>query len=123
MPTGSPNRELARLGQLDRKLLAFAANAAARSFPREDHGVLARQLRRAAFGISATIAEGCGKSTRPENLRYLQMAAASAREVEDHLISAHGVGYIRTRRYQELIDEIHAIQNMIYGLIKNFPED
>jgi len=42
-----------------------------RQFPRVDHGVIAAQMRRAVISIPANIAEGCGKSSRKETVRFL----------------------------------------------------
>ena len=42
--------------------------------------VITSQLRRAGMSIAANIAEGCGKSSRSEVVRYLDIAAGSAAE-------------------------------------------
>ncbi|MEK7401561.1 MAG: four helix bundle protein [Gemmatimonadota bacterium] len=46
---------------------------------------LALQIRRAANSIHANIAEGNGRFTRPDYLRYLVIANGSLRELESHL--------------------------------------
>ena len=47
--------------------------------------VVTAQLRRSALSISATIAEGCGKGSRAETIRYLEIACGSVAESEHHL--------------------------------------
>jgi four helix bundle protein len=87
-----------------------------------DETVVTTQLRRAALSISATIAEGCGKSTRPETLRYLDMAAASAAETEHHLEVWRDVGGIDPGACEELLSRVGSIRRMIWALSRNLPE-
>jgi four helix bundle protein len=87
-----------------------------------DEAVVTRQLRRAALSISATIAEGCGKSTRPETLRYLDMAAGSAAETEHHLEVWRDLGGIDPRACDELLERVGSIRRMLWSLSANLPE-
>ena len=60
--------------------LVVALHPLLRRFSRDDHGVLAGQLRRAALSIPSCIAEGCGAGSRPETL-------ASAKSIQRMLTS------------------------------------
>jgi four helix bundle protein len=101
--------------------LAVAVSQVIRGFPRSDRGVVASQLRRAALSIPANIAEGCGKSSRKEVIRYFQIASASAMEVESHLHVATDLGYLPPKASEHTIGEIQAIQRMLGGLMKRLP--
>ena len=92
-----------------------------RQFPRADHGVIAAQIRRAAISIPANIAEGCGKSSRKETIRFLEMARASAAEAESHLEVASALSYVNARQYEMLRGELDAVQRMLNRLIQNLP--
>jgi four helix bundle protein len=92
-----------------------------RDFPRADHGVIAAQIRRAVISIPANIAEGCGRTSRKETTRFLQIAAGSAAEAESHLEVARALTYINARQYERLHGELDAIQRMLYRLIQNLP--
>jgi four helix bundle protein len=92
-----------------------------RAFPREDRQIIASQLRRSALSIATNIAEGCGKESRKETVRYLQIASGSAAETEHHLMVAADVGYIAHREQAELTGRAVAIQRMLHSLIRNLP--
>jgi four helix bundle protein len=101
--------------------LATAAHALSRKFPRSDRQAMASQLRRSALSIAANIAEGRGKSSRAEVLRYLQMAAGSATETENHLIQAADLGFISPKASAELSAKAVCIQRMLQSLCRTLP--
>jgi four helix bundle protein len=86
-----------------------------------DRGIVAGQLRRAALSIPANIAEGCGKSSRRETIRFLQIASGSARETEHHLIIAADLGFVSPRAREELTDDAKSIQRMLVALMNKLP--
>ena len=101
--------------------LVVATERVARSFPRVDRGVISSQLRRSAVSIPANIAEGCGKSSRKETLRFLQIAAGSAKETQNHVLIACELGYISDDVREDLLERLDAVQRMLNRLMKNFP--
>ena len=101
--------------------LANAVERASRTFPRADHGVVSSQLRRAAISIPANIAEGCGKSSRKETIRYFQIAAGSATEVENHLLIASDFGFLDPKARDDLIEQVKVTQRMLFKLMRNLP--
>jgi four helix bundle protein len=101
--------------------LIVALDALTRRFPRTDRGVVAGQLRRAALSIPANIAEGCGKSSRKETIRFFQIAAGSARETENHLLIAGDLHYLSADERDELTSQLKSIQRMLAGLMSRLP--
>jgi four helix bundle protein len=101
--------------------LAVALDAATRHFPKCDRGVVAGQLRRAAFSIPSNIAEGCGKGSRKETIRFLQIASGSAHETENHLMIAADLGYLSPAALDELGGQLKSIQRMLAGLMRRIP--
>lgn len=95
--------------------------AAVRRFPPRDRGVVSNQLRRAALSVHSNIAEGCGKSSRRETARILQIAAASAKETDSHLVIAGDLGLLHPVLSQQLIDQSRSIQRMLESLMRNIP--
>ena len=85
------------------------------------HSAVTSQLRRSALAIATNIAEGCGKSSRAETIRYLDIAAGSAAETEHHLEVARDVGAIDTKMCAELLARVTSIRRMLRGLIDKLP--
>ncbi|HEV7991425.1 MAG TPA: four helix bundle protein [Gemmatimonadaceae bacterium] len=102
--------------------LAVAVDGLTRTFPRGDRGVVAGQLRRSALSIPSNIAEGCGKGSPRETVRYLQIALGSAKETENHLLIAADLRYISVGTREERIGEVTSIQRMLIGLMRNLSE-
>src|SRR3982751_22048 len=101
--------------------LAVELDSLTRRFPRSDRGVVAGQLRRAALSIPANIAEGCGKGSRKETIRFLQIALGSATETESHLMIAADFGSLQPQTRETLLGEIKTIQRMLAKLAANLP--
>jgi four helix bundle protein len=79
---------------------------------------LRAQLIRAAASIATNIAEGCGKSSTREFLRFLEMAVSSAREVENHLIVARDLEVISQLQFTDLDDLLTEVRRMLIGLMR-----
>src|ERR1041385_5551343 len=63
------------------------------SFPKTETYGLAVQARRAAVSVPANIAEGFRKRSRPDKVRYLNIAQGSLEESRYYLIFARDLGY------------------------------
>ena len=82
-----------------------------------DYPGLIPQLRRAAASIPANIAEGCGHAGQREFARFLQMALASAFELDYHLLLAAELGVINRATFLELETEVKGVKKMLSTLI------
>jgi four helix bundle protein len=74
--------------------LAVEVTRLANRFPGNELYALGLQLRRAAVSVSSNIAEGYGRSTRPEYVRFLRIARGSNAEVSSLLVVAERLGYL-----------------------------
>ena len=81
------------------------------------------QLRRAAASIRANIAEGCGHFGQREFARFLQMALASASELEYHLLLAYELGMIPRHTYCDLESRVKEVKRMLTSLIQKIRAD
>ena len=85
------------------------------SFPKEELYGLCSQLRRAAVSIPANIAEGFKKKTKPEKVRFLNIAQGSLEECRYYLILARDLQYGNCSELSNLLEEISKLLN---GYIK-----
>ena len=88
---------------------------------RPDRRLVTSQLKRAALSISANIAEGCGKGSRAETIRYLEIACGSAAETEHHLIMASDLSILSATRVDPLITRTGELRRMLRALIDRLP--
>lgn len=66
-----------------------------RGFPREEQFGLTANLRRAATSIALNIAEGSGRGTKKEFVRFLDIAIGSLFETVASFLIAQNLGYVR----------------------------
>ena len=77
---------------------------------------LKSQIRRASISIMANIAEGFGRRSDKEFANFLNIAHASAYEVQSHLYVALDLNYISENLFKELYNSLSEICRMIYSL-------
>ena len=73
------------------------------------------QLIRAGISIMANISEGFGRKSEKEFANFLNIAHASAAEVQSHLYIALDQKYIDKTIFNKLYDECTEISKMILG--------
>ena len=98
--------------------LAVAIHELTDQLPRRNNVELIDQMRRAAHSVPANIVEGAGASTQKEFARFLQIAFASANELEYHLQFAADTGVISQQLFSARQPEVIEIRKMLTGLIR-----
>lgn len=85
--------------------------------PPEEKWNLNQQLRRSSLSISANIAEGHGRFSYQDNIRFCYNARGSLEETLSHLIFSFEMEFIPAVLYNELETEGEEIEKMLNGYI------
>ena len=89
-----------------------------RQFPSSEiHGITS-QLRRAAYSVPANIAEGSGRESNADYLRFLSMARGSLAETEYFLHLAHRLEYLTEDDWNQLTGQVNQTFAALDGLMK-----
>lgn len=86
-------------------------------FPREERYGLTAQMRGAAVSIGANIAEGCGRGSRADTMRFFQMAFGSSVELLHHLITSTDLGFLDPQTAKAIEEQNEAIRKMLARLM------
>ena len=86
------------------------------SFPKEERYALGDQVRRAAVSITANLAEGSGRQSLKEKIRFIEIAFGSMTEVFCELQTACDLNYIHTEQLDALRPQFTEIAKMLSGL-------
>jgi len=84
--------------------LTIAVYEASKGFPADERYGLTSQLRRAASSVPSNIAEGAGRKTEKDFLRFQDIALGSLKETEYFLLLATELGYLEESKSIDLND-------------------
>jgi four helix bundle protein len=87
-------------------------------FPKSELYGLTSQLRRSSVSIASNIAEGSGRGSDTEMIRFLTIARGSATELHTQLVIAVRVGLLPTIRHQDLNPNLQEVRKMLNGFLR-----
>lgn len=90
-----------------------------KSFPDAERFNLVSQLRRCAISVPSNIAEGFGRGSRQDYIRFLKVARGSLYETDTQLLFAVRLGYVNDTVYDELKDQLDEAERVLAGLIRS----
>ena len=93
------------------------------AFPPEEKYALTSQLRRASYSIAANIAEGAGRRTTKDFVRFLDMALGSSNEAEYFCHLAHRLKYIEDNVFHMLKKEVASVGKCLASYIRAVEKD
>ena len=88
-----------------------------KGFPRSEEYGLISQMRRCSVSIASNIAEGAGRNSTKEFLRFLNISSGSLSELETQIVIAERLKLIEADWI--LTDYIYPIRGMIFKLKKS----
>ncbi|MEM9907652.1 MAG: four helix bundle protein [Cyanobacteria bacterium P01_D01_bin.44] len=89
------------------------------TFPKEELYGLTSQIRRASVSIPANIAEGYGRESRQEFIRFLRIAQGSLKELETHLILTARIGIVTPDQTKPILMKCASTGRMLKALINS----
>ena len=93
-----------------------------KKFPSSELHGLTNQIQRAAVSIPSNIAEGMGRFSIKDRIRFIDISNGSVMEVMCQLEIAHKLGYISDEELQTQDTKIATLAKLILGLRKNLEE-
>lgn len=91
-------------------------------FPDSERYGIISQIQRAAVSITSNIAEGFSRYYFRDRIRFYYQSRGSASEVENLLLIAKDIGYLKIETLNELLKDTERIIAMLNGLIRKTSE-
>lgn len=98
--------------------LTLKIYAATKTFPKDEIFGIVSQIRRSSTSVPTNIAEGCGRDSDAELIRFLTIASGSVSELEYQVLLSKDLDYLSIIFHEELTNEIIIIRKMIYAFIQ-----
>ncbi len=103
-------------------VLVTSVYRATQAFPREEMYGLVSQLRRYAVSVPSNIAEGYGRQSTGDYVRFLQVAMGSIFEMQTQLEISKNLGLLSTTAFTTLYESSREIERMLSSLIAKIPK-
>lgn len=88
-----------------------------KGFPKEETFGLTFQIQRSVVSIPSNIAEGYGRNSTGDYIRFLQIASGSAYEFQTQLEISSQLGYLSEEKYVEINSLSIEIEKMLSSLL------
>ena len=89
-----------------------------KNFPREEMFGIVNQMRRSAVSIPSNIAEGYGRSTNAELIRFLYIALGSSNELDTQIEISKNLKFINDEDYTAIDNKNAEVNAKLRALIK-----
>jgi four helix bundle protein len=91
-------------------------------FPKDEIYGLTGQIRRSAISIPSNIAEGFGRASTNDYIRFLKVATGSLYELQTQVDIASNLGYLQKHTYNEIYELSREVERMLSSLIRRLNE-
>ena len=89
------------------------------SFPKEEVYGLTSQIRRSAVSIPSNIAEGFGRKSQQDFIRFLKISMGSLFELQTQLRISKNIGFLDELRFNTLFEETREVERMLSAFIQS----
>jgi four helix bundle protein len=93
------------------------------SFPREELYGLTSQIRRSAVSVPANIAEGYGRQSTKDYLRFLKISRGSLFELQTLIEISNELEFLVKEQFKKLYEQTLEIDRMLSSLIYKVSEN
>ncbi len=88
-------------------------------FPDHERFGLTIQLRRGGVSVASNIAEGYGRGSSSDYVRFLKISRGCLYEIDTQLLFAQSFGYINEAEYRAAKDLLDEAERVLAGLIRS----
>jgi len=104
-------------------VLVTSVYKATSAFPNTEQFALTSQIRRSAVSIPSNIAEGYGRRSTGDYVRFLQIAIGSLYEVQTQIEIALNLNYLPKEQFDQLHPQCLEIERMLSSLIRKIKDN
>ena len=88
-----------------------------KKFPKEEQFGITSQIRRSAVSIPSNIAEGFGRDSNKEYLRFLNISIGSLFELQTQLEISKNIEYLTEEEYTILYEDSREVERMLVSFM------
>jgi len=103
-------------------VLVTAIYQMAKNFPKEETFGLTSQVQRCAVSIPSNIAEGYGRHSTGDYVRFLQIAMGSVYELQTQLEIAQNLEYVKEDLFDKNYEATREVKRMLSSLISKLKQ-
>ncbi|RKS25379.1 four helix bundle protein [Flavobacterium endophyticum] len=93
-----------------------------KAFPKEEAFGLTSQIRKCAISIPSNIAEGFGRDSNKEYLRFLNISVGSLFELQTQLEIAKNISYLTTEQFNKQYEDSREVERMLISFVNKIKE-
>ncbi|MGE5312797.1 MAG: four helix bundle protein [Acidobacteriota bacterium] len=91
-------------------------------YPKSEIYAMTSQMRRAAYSVSANIAEGFGRFGLKEKIQFYRIASGSLTELKSFCYLSSKLGYISSEDLPSILEDIETTHKLTNALIRSIKE-
>lgn len=93
-----------------------------KNFPENEKFALVSQIQRCAISIPSNIAEGYGRNSLNDYIRFLNISNGSLYELQTQVEIAYNLKYIEKSTFEKVYENSREIERMMSSLVRKLKE-